>query len=93
MITDDEKMILEFLYECRSHRMIQDELFKKEEAMFSLLHKVENIMSSSKENKKLYTELESSILDVLDIAKETYFEYGSHCEAVSEKNFFSKIAG
>lgn len=76
MLDKDSKMVLEFLYECRNNKMIQDELFKVEEEMYSNLYKAEELLSKTEEGRKLFVELEQNIFDTLHEMQKTYFEYG-----------------
>lgn len=94
MLDKDSKMVLEFLGECRTHKLIQDELFKVEEAMYSNLYKVEELLSKTQEGRKLFVELEQNIFDTLHEMRKTYFEYGQlHGGIVETQPLENLIAG
>lgn len=94
MLDKDGKMVLEFLGECRNHKLIQDELFEVEETMYSNLYKVEELLSKTQEGRELFIELEQNIFDTLHEMRKTYFEYGQlHGSLVETQPLENLIAG
>lgn len=94
MLDKESKMVLDFLYECRNNKMIQDELFRVEEEMYSNLYQVEEMLSKSSEGRKLFVNLEQNIFDTLNELRKTYFEYGQlHGSLVGTQPLENLIAG
>ncbi len=84
MLSKESENVLKFIAECRGNRMLEDNLFKTEEKMYSNLYKVEEMLSKFPTGNDLFIELEQSIFDTLAEMRETYFEYGVHYGTVVE---------
>lgn len=91
MLDDDAKMVIEFIDGCRGNLMIKDDLHIKMEFMYSVLHKVEIAIKTLPNGEKLYLELEDAVIDTINLAKDTYFEYGDNFAQVRESRFFRKV--
>ena len=91
MLNDDAKMVIEFIDGCRGTLMIKDDLHIKMEFMYSALHKVETAIKMLPNGEELYLELEDAVIDTINLAKDTYFEYGDNFAQVRESRFFRKV--
>lgn len=90
MLSDDAKMVIEFIDECRGTLMIKDDLHIKMESMYDILHKAEEAFEILPEGKSLYIELEDLVVKTLNAAKEIYFEYGENYGGVRDNRFWRK---
>lgn len=91
MLNDDAKMVIEFIDGCRRTLMIKDDLHIKMKFMYSVLHKVETAIKTLPNGEELYLELEDAVIDTINLAKDTYFEYGDNFAQVRESRFFRKV--
>lgn len=78
MLSENAKLVIDFIEECRHRLMMKDELHEKQEEMYTTLYKAEEILKKSEEGKKIFFELESLISRTLDLTKDVYFEYGEN---------------
>ena len=88
----DEKLILDFIEECRSHQMIKDDYHEVSEKMLTKLYQIEDVLKTTDEGRKLFTEFEDLVFQTIDKAKETYFEYGENYLSVAENKFMTKLS-
>lgn len=91
MLTDDAKLVLNFIEECRTQGNIKDELFYKLEEMYSALYQIQDFLIKDKEKMRTFIKLEDAIVMALDLTKDIYFEYGDNFAQVREKDFFMSI--
>lgn len=91
MLSNEAKIVLDFIEECRSQLMMKDEFHQVSEEMFSKLYEIEGFLKTTDEGKKLFTEFEDLVFQTINKAKETYFEYGENYSIVSENNFMKKL--
>ena len=91
MLSNEAKIVLDFIEECRSQLMMKDEFHQVSEKMFSKLYEIEEFLKTTDEGKKLFTEFEDLVFQTINKAKETYFEYGENYSTVSENNFMEKL--
>ena len=91
MLSNEAKIVLDFIEECRSQLMMKDEFHQVSEKMFSKLYEIEGFLKTTDEGKKLFTEFEDLVFQTINKAKETYFEYGENYSTVSENNFMEKL--
>lgn len=73
MLTDDAKLVLNFIEECRTQRNIKDELFYKLEEMYSALYQIQDFLIKDKEKMRTFIKLEDAIVMALDLTKDIYF--------------------
>lgn len=90
MLSDDAKMVMEFLEECRNQLALKDDFHFKKEEMYKTLWKVEEFLSKFSEGKELYLELEDVVTATVELAKDTYFEYGDNFAQVRSNRFWRK---
>ena len=93
MLTENAKLVIEFVEECRSQLMVKDELHETQEEMYKTLYRAEEILKQSEEGKQLFLSLESLVAE-LRLTKDVYFEYGeNYSESSREKSNVEKIQG
>lgn len=90
MLSEDAKLVVEFVEECRIQGTIKDELYNKLEDMYSVFYHLEDLAKESKE-KEMFSQLGSLIFDVLKITKETYFSYGENYAQVQADKLLKKL--
>ena len=88
MIEEDKELIMTFLENCYSSKVINDQLSMQEERMYSVLWKLEETLTESQ--RKLYLELDSLLSEVLSLTKWKYFEYGENAGEIHEGTFVWK---
>ena len=88
MIEEDKELIMTFLENCYSSKVINDQLSMQEERMYSVLWKLEETLSESQ--RELYLELDSLLSEVLSLTKWKYFEYGENAGEIHEGAFVWK---
>ena len=91
MLNDDAKMVIEFIDMCRGNLMIKDDLHIKMESLYKLLHKLEDTFETLPEGKNLYLELEDTVIETINLAKDIYFEYGDNFGQVRSDRFFKRV--
>ncbi len=72
MLSDEAKIVLDFIEECRSQLMMKDEYHEVSEKMYSKLYEIEGFLKTTDEGKKLFTEFEDLVYQTINKAKETY---------------------
>lgn len=90
MLTENAKLVIEFVEECRSQLMVKDELHETQEEMYKTLYRAEEILKQSEEGKQLFTSLESLVARTLDLTKDVYFEYGENYSESSRNQMLKK---
>ncbi|WP_443863214.1 hypothetical protein [Fusobacterium ulcerans] len=88
MIEEDKELIMTFLENCYSSKVINDQLSMQEERMYGVLWKLEETLTESQ--RKLYLELDSLLSEVLSLTKWKYFEYGENAGEIHEGAFVWK---
>ncbi|EHO79727.1 hypothetical protein [Fusobacterium ulcerans] len=88
MTEEDKELIMTFLENCYSSKVINDQLSMQEERMYSALWKLEETLTGSQ--RELYLELDSLLSEVLDLTKWKYFEYGENAGEIHEGAFVWK---
>lgn len=91
MLSDDAKLVVDFLEECRNTLSLQDDFHFKQEEMSRTLQKVGELLSQTPKGRELFIELEDIVMTTLDLAKDTYFEYGDNFAQVRSNNFFKSV--
>lgn len=91
MLSEDAKLVIDFVEECRSQGTIKDELYTKVEEMYSALYQLEDLIKGNKEQTEVFLKLETLLIEVLNLTKDTYFEYGDNFAQVRESKFFKCI--
>ena len=91
MLSEDAKLVIDFVEECRSQGAIKDELYTKVEEMYSALYQLEDLIKGNKEQTEVFLKLETLLIEVLNLTKDTYFEYGDNFAQVRESKFFKCI--
>ncbi|WP_294655540.1 hypothetical protein [uncultured Fusobacterium sp.] len=91
MLSEDAKLVIDFMEECRSQGTIKDELYTKVEEMYSALYQLEDLIKGNKEQTEVFLKLETLLIEVLNLTKDTYFEYGDNFAQVRESKFFKCI--
>lgn len=89
MLSDDAKLVIDFLEECRTQLTIKDELHSKTEEMYSTLYLLQDMLKGDEEKSKVFLKLETLIIETLNLTKDTYFEYGDNFAQVRETNFIN----
>lgn len=89
MLSDDAKLVIDFLEECRTQLTIKDELHSKTEEMYSTLYLLQDMLKGDEEKSKVFIKLETLIIETLNLTKDTYFEYGDNFAQVRETNFIN----
>ncbi|WP_317368896.1 hypothetical protein [uncultured Tyzzerella sp.] len=90
MLTENAKLVIEFVEECRSQLMVKDELHETQEEMYKTLYRAEEILKQSEEGKKLFTSLESLVARTLDLTKDVYFEYGENYSGACDNQMLKR---
>ena len=90
MLTENAKLVIEFVEECRSQLMVKDELHETQEEMYKTLDRTEEILKQSEEGKQLFLSLESLVARTLDLTKDVYFEYGENYSESSRNQMLKK---
>ena len=90
MLTENAKLVIEFVEECRSQLMVKDELHETQEEMYKTLYRAEEILKQSEEGKQLFLSLEGLVARTLDLTKDVYFEYGENYSESSRNQMFKK---
>ncbi len=90
MLTENAKLVIEFVEECRSQLMVKDELHETQEEMYKTLYRTEEILKQSEEGKQLFLSLESLVARTLDLTKDVYFEYGENYSESSRNQMLKK---
>lgn len=90
MLTENAKLVIEFVEECRSQLMVKDELHETQEEMYKTLYRAEEILKQSEEGKQLFLSLESLVARTLDLTKDVYFEYGENYSESSRNQMLKK---
>lgn len=90
MLTENAKLVIEFVEECRSQLMVKDELHETQEEMYKTLYRAEEILKQSEEGKQLFLSLESLVARTLDLTKDVYFEYGENYSETSRNQMLKK---
>lgn len=91
MLSEDAKLVIDFVEECRSQGTIKDELYTKVEEMYSALYQLEDLIKGNKEQTEVFLKLETLLIEVLNLTKDTYFEYGDNFAQVRESKFFNNL--
>lgn len=91
MLSEDAKLVIDFVEDCRSQGTIKDELYTKVEEMYSALYQLEDLIKGNKEQTEVFLKLETLLIEVLNLTKDTYFEYGDNFAQVRESKFFKCI--
>lgn len=91
MLSEDAKLVIDFVEECRSQLTIKDELHYKLEDMYSTLYHLQDLLKDDEEKTKVFLKLETLIIETLNLTKDTYFEYGDNFAQVRETNFVKCI--
>lgn len=91
MLSDDAKIVIEFLDECRNQLALKDPLHEKLEAMYSSLYQLEYLLRGDKDKMKVFLELETLVVETLNLTKDTYFEYGDNFAQVRESRFWKRM--
>lgn len=91
MLSEDAKLVIDFVEECRSQGAIKDELYTKVEEMYSALYQLEDLIKGNKEQTEVFLKLETLLIEVLNLTKDTYFEYGDNFAQVRESKFFNNL--
>lgn len=91
MLSEDAKLVIDFVEECRSQLTLKDELHYKLEDMYSTLYHLQDLLKDDKEKTKVFLKLETLIIETLNLTKDTYFEYGDNFAQVRENNFVKCI--
>lgn len=89
MLSDDAKLVIDFLEECRTQLTIKDELHSKTEEMYSTLYLLQDMLKGDEEKSNVFIKLETLIIETLNLTKDTYFEYGDNFAQVRETNFIN----
>lgn len=90
MLTENAKLVIEFVEECRSQLMVKDELHETQEEMYKTLYKIEDILKENEKGRKVFVELESLIIRTLDLTKDVYFEYGENYSEACDNQMLKK---
>ena len=88
MLSENAKLVIDFIEECRCQLMMKDDYHNTVENMYTKLYQVQDLLKTTEEGKKLFDELEELIMDTITLAKETYFEYGENFNGINENRFF-----
>ncbi|MFR4478214.1 MAG: hypothetical protein ACLUBL_03610 [Fusobacterium sp.] len=91
MLSEDAKLVIDFMEECRSQLNIKDELHYKLEDMYSTLYHLQDLLKDDKEKTEVFLKLETLVIETLNLTKDTYFEYGDNFAQVRESKFFKCI--
>lgn len=92
MLSSDDKAVLNFLFEFRNNKLIQDEQFKAEEEFYLMMEQVASKLP--KQYQKLFNDFASQAIDTIYITKEKYFEFGIvHGVATENKIMEELMAG
>ena len=88
MITEKERLVINFIKECRDETMIKDELFEKSEKLYETMFNLEKEIENSPRAKALYVEIENLIYETLRLTEDKYFQYGQNfMKASSNTNY------
>ncbi|SRR3712207_4877715 len=93
MLSQEEKLAMNFIESCRNHLMMKDELLEVETKMFNLLEEVNSKLKLLDECKPLQSEFEKALYDTLKLTKEVYFEYGNHYGGTFESQSYAEVLG
>lgn len=91
MLSEDAKLVIDFVEECRSQGAIKDELYTKVEEMYSALYQLEDLIKGNKEQTEVFLKLETLLIEALNLTKDTYFEYGDNFAQVRESKIFNNL--
>lgn len=90
MLSENAKLVIDFIEECRCQLMMKDELHEKQEEMYKALYEIEDILKENEKGRKIFVELESLIVRTLDLTKDVYFEYGENYSGACDNQVFKK---
>lgn len=90
MLSENAKLVIGFIEECRNQLMMKDELHEKQEKLYDTLYKIEDILKENEKGKKIFVELESLLSETLSLTKEAYFEYGENYSEACDNQMFKK---
>lgn len=84
MTQEEKAMVMGFIDTCYHTKVIEDEVSKSINTLWSLICEVEKMLKNSKKGSKLHVELESQFLETIALVKWRYFEYGEVAQDLSE---------
>lgn len=90
MLSENAKLVIGFIEECRNQLMMKDELHEKQEKMYEALYEIEDILKENEKGKKVFVELESLLSETLSLTKEAYFEYGENYSEACDNQVYRK---
>lgn len=90
MLTENAKLVIDFIEECRIQMTLKDELFKKQEEMYKRFYKLEDFLKGNKEGEKIFSELGEFISETLSLTKDVYFEYGENFSEINNSKMLRK---
>ena len=73
MLSENAKLVIDFIEECRCQLMMKDELHEKQEEMYKALYEIEDILKENEKGRKIFVELESLIARTLDFDERCIF--------------------
>ncbi|MEG9320437.1 hypothetical protein [Fusobacterium varium] len=91
MLSDDAKLVMDFIEECRNQLALKDDFHFKNEEMHKVLWKVREFLGRFTDGDELYLELEDIVISTVNLAKDTYFEYGDNFAQVRSNRFFRRV--
>lgn len=90
MLSENAKLVIDFIEECRCQLMMKDELHEKQEEMYKALYEIEDILKENEKGRKVFIELESLIARTLDLTKDVYFEYGENFNGACDNQMLKR---
>lgn len=90
MLSENAKLVIGFIEECRNQLMMKDELHEKQEKMYEALYEIEDLLKENEKGKKVFINLESLLSDTLSLTREVYFEYGENYSGACDNQAYKK---
>lgn len=90
MLSENAKLVISFIEECRCQLMTKDELHETQEEMYEALYEIEDLLKGNEKGIKIFVKLENLLSDTLSLTKEVYFEYGENYSNACDNQIFKK---